>query len=191
MVPSLGEAISETPPYFLSYPRRRGWCAATPVPPSVHRAFIRAHEKQLRRAGRARSPARRARWLTARERVRVVDVQVRLGDPSWTTLTARIAARREHHAVADHDDREALSRSLWLATNSGYGTALDNYLRVKTEAEVSAKEEDSSGDFSHRAAQISVAKPAPAVSIDKTAWEERVRGSRRSFANIRTCTRTS
>ena len=34
------------------------------------------------------------------------------------------------------DDREALARSLWLATNTGYGTALDNYLRVKTEAQV-------------------------------------------------------
>jgi TldD protein len=34
------------------------------------------------------------------------------------------------------DDREALARTLWLATNAGYGTALENYLRVKTEAEV-------------------------------------------------------
>ena len=32
------------------------------------------------------------------------------------------------------DDREALARTLWLATNTGYGNALDNYLRVKTEA---------------------------------------------------------
>ncbi len=52
------------------------------------------------------------------------------------------------------DDREALARSLWLATNTGYGTALDNYLRVKTEAQVRAKEEDTSPDFSQEEPQI-------------------------------------
>jgi hypothetical protein len=42
------------------------------------------------------------------------------------------------------DDRAALARSLWLATNTGYGSALEDFMRVKTEAEVHAKEEDSS-----------------------------------------------
>ncbi len=61
------------------------------------------------------------------------------------------------------DDREALARSLWLATNTGYGTALDNYLRVKTEARVRAKEEDSSPDFSQETPQVYLGKPAPPV----------------------------
>ena len=73
------------------------------------------------------------------------------------------------------DDREALSRSLWLATNSGYGTALDNYLRVKTEAEVRAKEEDASGDFSTEAKQVSIETPAPNPEVQKKNWEDRVR----------------
>jgi predicted Zn-dependent protease len=72
------------------------------------------------------------------------------------------------------DDRDALARSLWLATNTGYGNALDNYLRVKTEAEVRAREEDTSPDFSHEAAQTYVGKPAPAVNVDRAAWEKRV-----------------
>jgi predicted Zn-dependent protease len=72
------------------------------------------------------------------------------------------------------DDREALQRSLWLATNTGYRNALDNYLRVKTEAEVRAKEEDTSPDFSQEAPQTSIGKPAPPVRIDTSAWQQRV-----------------
>jgi predicted Zn-dependent protease len=73
------------------------------------------------------------------------------------------------------DDREALARSLWLATNASYGTALDNYLRVKTEAEVRAKEEDTSPDFSQEAPQTHLGAPAPPVVVDRVAWEQRVR----------------
>ncbi len=46
------------------------------------------------------------------------------------------------------DDRAALARSLWFATNRGYGRALDSFLQVKTEQQVRAKEEDASADFS-------------------------------------------
>jgi predicted Zn-dependent protease len=79
------------------------------------------------------------------------------------------------------DDREALARSLWLATNTGYGTALDNYLRVKTEAEVRAKEEDTSPDFSKEAPQTHLGKPAPLVVVDKAAWEQRVQALSKIF----------
>jgi TldD protein len=70
---------------------------------------------------------------------------------------------------------------LWLATNSGYGTALDNYLRVKTEAEVRAKEEDNSGDFSTESPQVHIDKPAPTPVVDKAAWEDRVRSLSKIF----------
>jgi hypothetical protein len=73
------------------------------------------------------------------------------------------------------DDREALARSLWLATNAGYSTALDNYLRVKTEAEVRAKEGDTSPDFSQEVPQTHLGKPAPPIVVDRAAWEQRVR----------------
>ena len=108
--------------------------------------------------------------------VRVADVQVRLGDPKLDNTHGN------HRGSAVHsmqlplaDDREALARSLWLATNAGYGTALDNYLRVKTEAEVRAKEEDTSPDFSQEAPQTHLGKPAPPVVVDRAAWEQRVR----------------
>jgi predicted Zn-dependent protease len=113
---------------------------------------------------------------------RLVDVQVRVGDPKLdnTHGTHRGSAVNTLQLPVT-DDREALSRSLWLATNTGYGSALDNYLRVKTEAEVRAKEEDNSGDFSAESAQVSVNKPAPPPVVDKAAWEGRVRALSKIF----------
>jgi predicted Zn-dependent protease len=107
---------------------------------------------------------------------RVADVQVRLGEPKLdnTHGTHRGSAVNSVQLPLA-DDREALARSLWLATNAGYGNALDNYLRVKTEAEVRAKEEDSSPDFSQETPQVALATPAPLVKIDRAAWEQRVR----------------
>jgi predicted Zn-dependent protease len=115
-------------------------------------------------------------------RVRVADVQVRLGDPKLDNTHG------DHRSSAVNslqlpltDDREALSRSLWLATNTGYGTALDNYLRVQTEAQVRAKEEDTSPDFSQEAPQISIGKVAPPVVVDRSAWEQRVKALSKIF----------
>jgi predicted Zn-dependent protease len=113
---------------------------------------------------------------------RVADVQIRLGDPKLDNTHGN------HRSSAVNsiqlplgDDREALARTLWLATNAGYGNAVDNYLRVKTEAEVRAKEEDNSPDFSAESAQVDLAKPAPPVVVDRTAWEQRVRALSKIF----------
>ena len=66
---------------------------------------------------------------------RVLDVQVRVGAPKLdNTHGAHRASAVNTLQLPLTDDRDALARSLWLATNSGYGSALDNYLRVKTEA---------------------------------------------------------
>jgi TldD protein len=109
-------------------------------------------------------------------RIRLVDVQVRLGGPA------------EDNTHGDHrssalttlplpltDDRDAIARSLWFATNRGYGRALDGYLKVKTEQQVRAKEEDSSADFSAEKPQTSVAASAPPLIVDRAAWEKRLR----------------
>jgi len=108
-------------------------------------------------------------------RARVADIQVRLGSPALdnTHGTHRgTAVNSVQLPLAD--DREALARTLWAGTNTGYSTALDNYLRVKTEAEVRAKEEDTSPDFSQEKPQTAIEKPAPPVKIDRAAWEQRV-----------------
>jgi TldD protein len=107
--------------------------------------------------------------------VRVADVQVRIGAPSLDNTHGghRVSAVNSI-PLPLADDREALARSLWLATNTGYGIALDNCLRVKTEAQVRAKEEDTSPDFSQEAPQTHIGKPAAPVQVDRKAWEHRL-----------------
>ena len=114
--------------------------------------------------------------------MRVADVQVRLGEPKLdnTHGTHRGSAVNSLQLPLT-DDRNALARTLWLATNAGYGNAMDNYLRVKTEAEVRAKEEDTSPDFSQEAPQVHIGKPAPPVVVDRAAWEQRVRALSKIF----------
>jgi TldD protein len=119
---------------------------------------------------------------SASNHVRVADVQVRIGSPALDNTHG------DHRASAVNslqlpltDDREAIARSLWVATNLGYGDAVDNYLRVKTEAQVRAKEEDTSPDFSREPPQVAIVRPAPAVEIDRGLWEQRVRALSRIF----------
>jgi len=108
--------------------------------------------------------------------IRVADVQVRIGDPKLdNTHGTHRASAVNSLQIPLGDDRAALARTLWLATNAGYGNALDNYLRVKTEAQVRAKEEDSSPDFSKEPPQVSVSTPAPPISLDRSAWEQRIK----------------
>ncbi|WP_263366320.1 metallopeptidase TldD-related protein [Edaphobacter bradus] len=107
---------------------------------------------------------------------RTADVQMRLG------------TRQEDNTHGDHrisalttiplpltDDRDAIERSLWFATNRGYARALDGYVKVRTEQQVRAKEEDTSADFSSEQPKTAVEPTASALAVDKTAWEARLR----------------
>jgi predicted Zn-dependent protease len=109
-------------------------------------------------------------------RRRIADVQMRLG------------TRDEDNTHGDHrnsalttiplpltDDRAAIERSLWFATNRGYAKALDAWLKVKTEQQVRAKEEDGSADFSEEKPKTAILSAAPALSVDKSEWEARLR----------------
>jgi predicted Zn-dependent protease len=114
--------------------------------------------------------------------LRVADVQVRIGDAKLdNTHGDHRASAVTSMELPLNDDREALARSLWLATNTGYGKALDNYLRVKTEAAVVAKEADAAPDFSEEPPQVYLGNPAPPVVVDRAAWEQRVRALSRVF----------
>ena len=107
---------------------------------------------------------------------RVADIQVRLGTPG------------EDNTHGDHrnsalttmslpltDDPAAIARSLWYGTNRGYARALDGYLKVTTEQQVRAKEEDTSADFSEEKPQTSRLLAAPGLVLDRAPWEQRVR----------------
>jgi predicted Zn-dependent protease len=73
------------------------------------------------------------------------------------------------------DDRAALARSLWFATDRGYAKALDAFLKVKTEQQVRAREEDGSADFSSERPAQDLLPPSPPLAIDRPAWEQRLR----------------
>lgn len=141
----------QLPPYFLSYTVRDiGYVTAT----AEYGALAQSASQHLR----------------------VADVQVRVGSPRLDNTHG------QHRSTAVNsqqlplsDDREALMRSLWVATNTGYGNAVDNFMRVKTEAQVRAKEEDTSGDFAPEPPQVHIEKPAAPLAVDHTAWEQRVR----------------
>ena len=115
-------------------------------------------------------------------RRRTADVQVRLGSEAEdnTHGTHRNSALTTMPLPLS-DDRTALARSLWYATNRGYSRALDSFLQVKTEQQVRAKEEDTSPDFSkenHVEALVPVeAKFVPGAPLmdNKAEWENRIR----------------
>ena len=112
-------------------------------------------------------------------RVRNADVEVRLGSPA------------EDNTHGDHrnsalstipmpltDDRAAIARSLWFATNRGYARALDAYLKVKTEQQVRAREEDVSADFSRETPATTVLPASPPLDVTdkvRSAWADRIR----------------
>jgi TldD protein len=116
------------------------------------------------------------------QQARVADIQVRIGDAKLdnTHGTHRGSAVNTMQLPLT-DDRVALERTLWLATNGGYSNALDNYLRVKTEAQVRAKEEDTSPDFSEEKPQTAIEQPAPPVKVDRDAWGQKVAGLSKIF----------
>lgn len=148
---------TQPPPYFLSY--------------SVSDASV--VEIQAQFGGLTGS-------LT--DHVRMADVRVRIGTHQLdNTHGDHRAAGDTSMAMPLTNDREALERSLWMATNTGYGKALDNYLLVKTEAAVRAKEEDSSPDFSEEQPQTYLGTPAPPVVLDRAAWEQQVEALSKVF----------
>ncbi len=107
---------------------------------------------------------------------RVADVQVRIGTPALdNTHGDHRSSALTTMPLPLTDDPAALAHSLWFATNRGYAKALDSFLKVKTEQQVRAKEEDISADFSAETAASDLLPPSPELTYDKAAWEQRLR----------------
>jgi len=107
---------------------------------------------------------------------RSADVQIRIGTPEQdNTHEGHRGSAVMTIPLPLTDDRDAIARSLWFATNREYGRALDSYLKVQTEQQVRAKEEDGSGDFSVEKPTSAISVAAPLVTFDKPSWERRLR----------------
>ena len=115
-------------------------------------------------------------------RRRNADIQVRLGSEAEdnTHGTHRNSALTTMPLPLT-DDKAALARSLWFATNRGYSRALDSFLQVKTEQQVRAKEEDQSPDFTKETPVTALVPvdprfaPGAPLMTDKADWERRIR----------------
>ena len=150
--PDAAKADNATPkPYFISY----AVADATNIDISAQYGAITASNGSHRRTA---------------------DVQVRLGSPAQdNTHGDHRNSALTTMALPLTDDRAALARTLWFATDRGYAKALDSYLKVKTEQQVRAKEEDASADFSAEHATQDLLPPSPALNVDHAAWEQRLR----------------
>jgi predicted Zn-dependent protease len=109
-------------------------------------------------------------------RRRIADVQVRIG----TAAEDNTHGDHRNSALTTvplplSDDGAALARSLWFATNRGYAKALDSYMKVKTEQQVRAKEEDGSPDFSMEKPATQLLPSPPPLVVDRAAWQDRIR----------------
>lgn len=107
---------------------------------------------------------------------RYADVVVRIGAPAEdNTHGDRRNSALTTIPLPLGDDSGAIARSLWYATNRGYGKALDAYLQVKTDQQVRAKEDDTSPDFSTEKPVTGLLPPAAPLTVDRPAWETRLR----------------
>ena len=118
------------------------------------------------------------------QHTRQADIVVRVGESSLDNTHG------DHRASAVHtvslpltEDQSAIERSLWWATNTEYRNALQTYLRVKTEQQVRAKEEDTSPDFSQEKPVTANGTPVTPPHIDTEAWNNRIKALSAVFRN--------
>jgi TldD protein len=118
------------------------------------------------------------------QHTRQADIVVRVGESSLDNTHS------DHRASAVHtvslpltEDQSAIERSLWWATNTEYRNALQTYLRVKTEQQVRAKEEDTSPDFSQEKPVTANGTPVTPPHIDTEAWNNRIKALSAVFRN--------
>jgi TldD protein len=78
-------------------------------------------------------------------------------------------------ALPLHDDPDAIARVLWQLTDREYEQASGTFLKVKTNRAVQSEEEDKSPDFSRESPQNHVDPLLPKLTLDKKAWEDKVR----------------
>lgn len=145
-------AQQDPPPYFMSY-------AVTD-----HRSL-------------AISAAQGALFSSETRHSRTADVSIRVAGPQLdnTHGAENRASGMMSTLLPLSDDAEAIARILWLTTDREYKRASRNFLQVKTNLEVRAREDDTSADFSRETPQKHLVAVAAPATPDARAWEVRAR----------------
>ena len=109
-------------------------------------------------------------------RSRMADVTMRIGTPALDNShqTNRSSAINSG-ALPLQDDRDAIAHELWRLTYAEYRKASKAYLKVKTETQVQAQEEDTSPDFSQDKGPSHADYKDLAPAADQAALEKMVR----------------
>ena len=145
-------AKQDPPPYFISY-------AVTD-----HRSL-------------AISAGQGALFGSETRRSRTADVSVRVAGPELdnTHGSENRTSGMMSTLLPLSDDSEAIARILWLTTDREYKRASRNFLQVRTNLQVRAREEDTSADFSKEDPQRRVITVSAPPSPDAKAWEDLAR----------------
>ena len=113
---------------------------------------------------------------------RLLDLDLRVGDYSLDNTHAlrgaaaglNLGGQGGRLNMPLDDDPDALRVALWRETEAKYRQAAERYQKVKANVKVQVEAEDKSGDFSREPAETYV-EPVAQFSIDRTAWERRMR----------------
>ena len=119
---------------------------------------------------------------SAEDRSRILDVEVRVGDPTLDNTHPirgdRFAMYSRYFTVpvkiSIDNDPDAVKSALWLETDKKYKDAVENLIKVKANKNVSVEEEDKSDDFSKEEPQEYVEDEVN-ISPDMKTWEEKVK----------------
>lgn len=115
------------------------------------------------------------------DRNRILDIDLRVGDYELDN-THQIRGRgrfggrfgSSSDSMLIEDDSEAIRHQLWLATDEAFKSALQRYLRVKTDLALNVEEEDQSDDFS-REQPSQQYEDEVTISIDREEWADKLR----------------
>ncbi|MGA7906221.1 MAG: metallopeptidase TldD-related protein [Candidatus Sulfotelmatobacter sp.] len=124
-------------------------------------------------------------------RTRLLDVDLRVGDPSLDNTHPLREAAFSMSELTDQlqaikipldDDPDALRMALWYVTDQKYKRAVERLQQVKANVAVKVEAEDKSGDFSQEPAENYSEAIAP-FSFDRKTWEQNVRQFTAPFKN--------
>ena len=171
--PSYARPPSATTPTIWSLP---AFTSEAPTPPYFLSYEVTETERTVV------SGAFGALRASFQNRTRQLDVDLRVGNYSFdNTRPVRgrfgrggFGGRTGFVSVPIDDDSEAIRSVLWRSTDSAYRRAVEEFIRLQSNLEVTVAAEDRSGDFS-REEPLQLVEPVIPVQVDRAVWEQKVR----------------